>query len=350
MKKRIVILCGGKSGEHPISCVSAASVARTLKDSYQITPVGITRSGEWVSLSLDEVCSWNLKDLPEIEAEGRQEVEAVPGSGLFLAGSKVEADLVFPVLHGLGGEDGAVQGFLETCGLPYVGCGIFASAACMDKHYTKLILKASGIEVAPGITVDARGGVDAPAALEKIREEKIGWPVFVKPAWGGSSVGVAKVKSPEGLEGALKAAARVSWRILVEEGIKGREIECAVLQRRGEKPVAALPGEIIPSASASFYDFEAKYVDTSLCKVKVPADLDVQTSDAIRREAVKAFEAVDGRQLMRVDFFLKEDGSILVNEINTMPGFTEISMYPLAWQSLGMSYRQILVDLVENAA
>lgn len=350
MKKRIVILCGGKSGEHPISCVSAGSVARTLKDSYQITPIGITRSGEWVGIPLEELCSWSLKDLPEIKAEGRERAEAVPGSGLLLGGKNVEADLVFPVLHGLGGEDGAVQGFLETLGLPYVGCGIFASAACIDKHYTKLILKASGIEVAPGITVDARGGVDASGALRKLEEEKIGWPVFVKPAWGGSSVGVAKVEAPEGLEKALKDAAKVSWRILVEEGIKGREIECAVLQRRGESPVAALPGEIIPSSSASFYDFEAKYVDTSLCKVQVPADLDSDTSDAIRREAVKAFEAVDGRQLMRVDFFLKEDGRILVNEINTMPGFTEISMYPLAWQSLGMSYRQILVDLVENAA
>lgn len=347
--KRIVVLCGGKSGEHPISCVSAGSVVRTLKDCFQITPVGITRSGEWVEVPLEEVCSWNLKDLPEIKAEGRKKIEAVPGSGLFLDGKKIGADLVFPVLHGVGGEDGAVQGFLETLGLPYVGCGVFASAACMDKHYTKLILKASGLSVAPGITVDARGGIDAASVAKRLEEEGISWPVFVKPAWGGSSVGVAKVEKPEGLQKALEEACKVSWRILVEEGISGREIECAVLERKGEKPLAALPGEIIPGSPSAFYDFKAKYVDTSLCRVQVPADLDPSSQRAIRAAAVKAFEAVDGRELMRVDFFLKKNGQILVNEINTMPGFTEISMYPSAWKSLGMSYKEILVDLVENA-
>lgn len=346
--KKIAILCGGKSGEHSISCVSAGSVARTLKDEYRIIPIGISREGKWVLLPLEEVCSWNLKSLPEIEAEGKKGVKAVPGKGLYAGEEKLDADLVFPVLHGLGGEDGAVQGFLETCGLPYVGCGIFASAACMDKHFAKLILKASGLNVAPGITLDARRGLNASKVLEKLEEEEISWPVFVKPAWGGSSVGVSRVEKKGGLEAALKEAAKVSWRILVEEGVKGREIECGVLQRKGEKPVAALPGEIIP-ASSPFYDYNAKYINPSLCRIQVPADLEAEKQKEIRNQAVKAFEAVDGRELMRVDFFLKEDGKILVNEINTMPGFTEISMYPSAWQSLGISYKQILVDLVENA-
>ena len=348
MKKTVAILCGGKSGEHSISCVSAASVAKTLKEDYRIVPIGITREGDWVSVSLEEMCSWNLKSMPEIKPEGREEILVKPGCGLWAGEKKLDIDVVFPVLHGLGGEDGAVQGFLETCSLPYVGCGIFASAACMDKHYAKLILKASGLKVAPGITLDVRGGVDAPLALEKLEKEKISWPVFVKPAWGGSSVGVSKVEKKEDLGAAMEEASKVSWRILVEEGIKGREIECAVLQRKGEEPIAALPGEIIHQ-SAAFYDYEAKYVNPSLCRVQIPADLDEKDRENIRSQAVKAFEAVDGRELMRVDFFLKEDGQILVNEINTMPGFTEVSMYPLAWQNLGISYKQILLDLVESA-
>lgn len=348
MKKRIALLCGGKSEEHSISCVSAGSVAKTIRENYQLIPIGITREGKWVSLSLEELCSWSLKDFPEIKPEGRLEVTAVPGKGLCAGKEKLDIDLVFPVLHGRGGEDGAVQGFIETCGLPYVGCGIFASAACMDKHYTKLILKASGLKVAPGITVDARSGIEVSPVLEALESKGIGWPVFVKPAWGGSSVGISRIKDKEELGAALKKAAKVSWRILVEEVIRGREIECAVLQRKGEKPVAAWPGEIIPKG-AGFYDYEAKYVNSSLCRVESRADLAEEIRDEIRSQAVKAFEAVDGRELMRVDFFLKEDGEILVNEINTMPGFTEISMYPLAWQNLGVSYKQILVDLVESA-
>ena len=348
MKKKIAILCGGKSGEHSISCVSAGSVAKTLKEDYRIVPVGITRDGKWVSLSLEELCSWSLKSLPEIRPEGREEISLKPAGGLYCAGENLDVDVVFPVLHGLGGEDGAVQGFLETCGLPYVGCGIFASAACMDKHYAKLILKASGLKVAKGITLDARMGIEIAGVLEKLEEEKIAWPVFVKPAWGGSSVGVSRAEKKEDLAPALKTAEKVSWRILIEEGVRGREIECAVLQRKGERPMAALPGEIIPEGAA-FYDYEAKYVNPSLCSVKIPADLDEKTGEEIRRQAVKAFEAVDGRELMRVDFFLREDGQILINEINTMPGFTEVSMYPLAWQKLGMTYKQILIDLVESA-
>lgn len=347
--KKIAILCGGKSEEHSISCVSAGSVARTLKKDYRLIPVGITKGGKWVSLSLEELCSWNLKNPPEIESEGREEIAAIPGRGLYAGKEKLDVDLVFPVLHGIGGEDGAIQGFIETCGIPYVGCGIFASAACMDKHYTKLILEASGLKVAPGITVDARSGIEVSSILKTLEKKKIGWPVFVKPAWGGSSVGISRVKGKEDLRAALQKAAEVSWRILIEEGIKGREIECAVLQRKGEKAIAAWPGEIIPRNGA-FYGYEEKYVNPSLCRIEIKADLERETREEIRRQAVKAFEAVDGRELMRVDFFLKEDGQILINEINTMPGFTEISMYPLAWQNLGVSYRQILVDLVENAA
>ncbi|BDR53569.1 D-alanine--D-alanine ligase [Bombiscardovia nodaiensis] len=398
-KQRIVVLYGGRADEHPISCISAAGVLKAIdRERFEPIPVGITREGLWL-VGGEDPRGWDLggEHLPEVtvSAEARPVLlDIARGADGFYAGSHAELlarvsavsdspvvsfagaevpddqrqaltslghiDAAFPVLHGPFGEDGTVQGLLEMMGVPYVGCGVFASAACMDKHFTKILLQAAGIPVAPGITVDARtlaGGESIEASGDElvglVREAGLRYPVFVKPSRAGSSFGVVKVESENAkdLAQALFEASRHDWRVLIEEGIAAREIECAVFDPvEGQEPQTAWPGEIVldKPADDAFYDFDSKYMDSAASHVEVPAKLPEETLQAVRQTAARAFQAVDGRGLSRVDCFVLPDGQVMVNEINTMPGFTPISMYPKAWEATGLPYSRLITQLIDG--
>lgn len=373
-KKRIVVMYGGKADEHSISCISAASALRALDtDKFEAIPVGITKDGKWI-VNGENPLGWSLDEgLPTVEkTPGAKDVvlEVALGQDGFFAreddGTLTpfgHVDAVFPVLHGPYGEDGTIQGLFEMMGVPYVGCGVLASAACMDKHYTKVLLAAAGIPVAPGITLDARSfdkasefKTDADAIMAQVSEAGLQYPLFVKPSRAGSSFGVTKVEH-EGdaaeLAAAVYEASRHDWRILVEQGIDAREIECAVLcPKAGEAPQASWPGEIVLDKRAEgddqFYDFDSKYMDAAASHVEVPANLPEETLNLVRETAKKAFVAVDGAGLSRVDTFVTKDGKVMVNEINTMPGFTPISMYPKAWEATGVGYTDLITTLIEG--
>ena len=373
-KKRIVVMYGGKADEHSISCISAASALRALDtDKFEAIPVGITKDGKWI-VNGENPLGWSLDEgLPTVEkTPGAKEVvlEVALGQDGFFAreddGTLTpfgHVDAVFPVLHGPYGEDGTIQGLFEMMGVPYVGCGVLASAACMDKHYTKVLLAAAGIPVAPGITLDARSfdkasefKTDADAIMAQVSEAGLQYPLFVKPSRAGSSFGVTKVEregDAEELAAAVFEASHHDWRILVEQGIDAREIECAVLcPKAGEAPQASWPGEIVLDKRAEgddqFYDFDSKYMDAAASHVEVPANLPEETLNLVRETAKKAFVAVDGAGLSRVDTFVTKDGKVLVNEINTMPGFTSISMYPKAWEATGVRYTDLITMLIEG--
>lgn len=373
-KKRIVVMYGGKADEHSISCISAASALRALDtDKFEAIPVGITKDGKWI-VNGENPLGWSLDEgLPTVEkTPGAKDVvlEVALGQDGFFAreddGTLTpfgHVDAAFPVLHGPYGEDGTIQGLFEMMGVPYVGCGVLASAACMDKHYTKVLLAAAGIPVAPGITLDARSfdkasefKTDADAIMAQVSEAGLQYPLFVKPSRAGSSFGVTKVEH-EGdaaeLAAAVYEASRHDWRILVEQGIDAREIECAVLcPKAGEAPQASWPGEIVLDKRAEgddqFYDFDSKYMDAAASHVEVPANLPEETLNLVRETAKKAFVAVDGAGLSRVDTFVTKDGKVMVNEINTMPGFTSISMYPKAWEATGVRYTDLITKLIEG--
>ena len=373
-KKRIVVMYGGKADEHSISCISAASALRALDtDKFEAIPVGIAKDGKWI-VNGENPLGWSLDEgLPTVEkTPGAKEVvlEVALGQDGFFAreddGTLTpfgHVDAVFPVLHGPYGEDGTIQGLFEMMGVPYVGCGVLASAACMDKHYTKVLLAAAGIPVAPGITLDARSfdkasefKTDADAIMAQVSEAGLQYPLFVKPSRAGSSFGVTKVEH-EGdaaeLAAAVYEASHHDWRILVEQGIDAREIECAVLcPKAGEAPQASWPGEIVLDKRAEgddqFYDFDSKYMDAAASHVEVPANLPEETLNLVRETAKKAFVAVDGAGLSRVDTFVTKDGKVMVNEINTMPGFTSISMYPKAWEATGVRYTDLITMLIEG--
>lgn len=373
-KKRIVVMYGGKADEHSISCISAASALRALDtDKFEAIPVGITKDGKWI-VNGENPLGWSLDEgLPTVEKTPSAKdvvLEVALGQDGFFAreddGTMTpfgHVDAVFPVLHGPYGEDGTIQGLFEMMGVPYVGCGVLASAACMDKHYTKVLLAAAGIPVAPGITLDARSfdkasefKTDANAIMAQVSEAGLQYPLFVKPSRAGSSFGVTKVEH-EGdaaeLAAAVYEASRHDWRILVEQGIDAREIECAVLcPKAGEAPQASWPGEIVLDKRAEgddqFYDFDSKYMDAAASHVEVPANLPEETLNLVRETAKKAFVAVDGAGLSRVDTFVTKDGKVMVNEINTMPGFTSISMYPKAWEATGVRYTDLITMLIEG--
>lgn len=364
---RVAVLFGGVSSEHEVSLMSVESVLANLPQEYEVLRIGITKDGRWVEYTgkNDEITSgaW------EQDKSLRTAVLSPDRShkGFLLLGSDgwelAPVDICFPVLHGKHGEDGTIQGLFEMMGVPYVGCGVLASAACMDKHYTKVLLAAAGIPVAPGITLDARSfdkasefKTDADAIMAQVSEAGLQYPLFVKPSRAGSSFGVTKVEH-EGdaaeLAAAVYEASRHDWRILVEQGIDAREIECAVLcPKAGEAPQASWPGEIVLDKRAEgddqFYDFDSKYMDAAASHVEVPANLPEETLNLVRETAKKAFVAVDGAGLSRVDTFVTKDGKVMVNEINTMPGFTSISMYPKAWEATGVRYTDLITMLIEG--
>jgi len=370
-KQRIVVMYGGKADEHSISCISAAGVLRALDtDKFEAIEVGITKNGEWI-VGGEDPRKWNMSEgLPMVEKTDSSKdvvLDVALGQDGFFAReddgtltSLGHVDAVLPVLHGPYGEDGTIQGLFEMMNVPYVGCGVLASAACMDKHYTKVLLAAAGIPVAPGITLDVRDydaasefAAEADEMLAAVQQAGLQYPLFVKPSRAGSSFGVTKVEH-EGDAAELAAeASRHDWRVLVEQGIDAREIECAVLcPKAGEAPQASWPGEIVLDKRAEgddqFYDFDSKYVNSDASHVEVPASLPEETLNRVRETAKKAFIAVDGAGLSRVDTFVTADGEVMVNEINTMPGFTPISMYPKAWEATGVSYTNLITMLIEG--
>lgn len=348
MKKNVVVLFGGKSSEHDVSCISAQTVIKNIDiNLYNILLVGITKEGQWLFVdSLEEIVNgtWTKSGVPALISPDTTKKELVVFRDKTYESMKI--DVVFPVLHGLNGEDGTVQGLLELAKIPYVGCGVLASAVSMDKVYTKIIVDTLGIRQAAFVDVRLEMLDDMDNTV-MIVEDQLDYPVFVKPSCAGSSQGVSKAHDREELIAALKLAAQHDRKILVEETIIGREIECAVL---GAKDVEASGvGEIL--AAAEFYDFDAKY-NNAESKTVVNPDLSEKTVEKIRKSAVKIFKAVDGFGLSRVDFFVSEqDGKerVIFNEINTLPGFTAISMYPMLWKAQGIDTDVLVNKLLEMA-
>ena len=336
---RLLVLFGGRSAEHDVSCVTAVSVLRAVdRDRYEVVPVGITANGRWVLAEEAQrlLAAGETAALPPaLEARGTalEPFETLaPTSGPLV---------VFPLLHGPFGEDGTVQGLCELAGVPYVGSGVLGSAAAMDKIATKQLLVAAGLPV-PRFLGLRENEIDSGVA-DRVATE-LGWPAFVKPANLGSSVGVSKVAGPEELQGALAEALGYDEWVVVEEAIVGREVECGVL---GDlEPQASVPGEVRPSRD--FYDYEDKYVEGK-AELLVPAPLPAGVTADVQRLALAAFRAVRAEGMARVDFFYAEGRGLLVNEVNTIPGFTPISMYPRMWEASGVPYPELVDRLVTLA-
>lgn len=356
---RVAVVFGGRSPEHGVSCVTAGSVLGALdRDRYEVVPVGIARDGRWV-LAPDEPKRFAIEagQLPSVDETGTAlALPADPSAhGLVtLAAGQVprqlgQVDVVFPLLHGPFGEDGTVQGLLELAGVPYVGSGVLASAAGLDKHYMKVLLASHGIPVGRYVVVrDRDWHRDRKRVIEKIMD--LSWPVYVKPARSGSSIGITKVVAEDELDNAVEIARNHDPKVMVEAAIAGREIECGVLEGLGEgPPEASLPGEIVVRGEHQFYDFTAKYLPDEGTELNVPADLPAAVVEKVRSMAVTAFEALSCEGLARVDFFYTPDGSLLVNELNTMPGFTPSSMFPLMWAASGLEYPALVDRLIRLA-
>jgi D-alanine-D-alanine ligase len=337
---RLAVVFGGRSSEHGVSCLTAANVLRVIDTSrFDVVPVGITTDGRWVR----ENASWS--DLP---AGTLPSVD--PGLPPFGLDELRDVDVVLPLLHGPWGEDGTVQGLFEMAGVRYVGAGVLASSVAMDKPFTKTVFAAAGLPQIPYVAVHP-GQWDADRDRVVARVKALGLPVFVKPARAGSSSGVAMVESWEDLAPAIEQARDFDPKVLVEAAAQGkRELECGVIQQPDGTPVASAVGEIVVQADSAheFYDFEAKYLDGTSTNV-VPADIPEVLSERIRGYAVQAFEAIGCEGLARVDFFLTGDGGLVVNEINTMPGFTPYSMFPLLWEASGVTYAELVERLVQLA-
>ncbi|GHG37073.1 MULTISPECIES: D-alanine--D-alanine ligase family protein [Streptomyces] len=362
-KPRVAVVFGGRSSEHAISVVTAGAVLKAIdRTKYDVLPIGITREGRWAltadapeRMAIAERSLPDVAQLAESETGGvvlpvdpasREVVLHEPGS---LPQALGEVDVVFPMLHGPYGEDGTLQGLLELSGIPYVGAGVLASAVGQDKEYMKRVFVSYGLPVGPYEVIRPREWDRNPAeARKKIVEFAAdhGWPLFVKPARGGSSVGITKVDDLSGLDDAVEEARRYDPKIIVEALLRGREIECGVLEFE-DGPRASVPAEIPPVTDHDFYDFEAKYIDSA--SGLVPAPIGDEATAEVQRLAVAAYEAVSCEGLVRADFFLTEDGEFVINEINTMPGFTPISMYPRMWQESGVSYPELVDRLIQAA-
>jgi len=386
-RPRLAIVFGGRSTEHAISCVSARGVLAAVdRDRYEVVPVGIAPDGRWLVLPDDPAVLAGVgRELPEVRPEAGRGVILPPdpnGAALVAlepaaAGAAavaaslpaatdaptatrapalsaaagdpavrpdgLDVDVVFPLLHGPYGEDGTIQGLLEMAGLPYVGSGVFASAAAMDKQHMKTLLAAAGLPVG------AYAVVRAGETLTHADKERLGLPVFVKPARGGSSIGISRVDAWADLDTAIKTARESDPKVLVEAAIVGREIECGVLERLGGgEPETSVPAEVVVDSPAGFYDFEAKYSSSST-RLDVPADLPAETVDRVRAAAAAAFRALDCAGLARVDVFVSPAGDVILNEVNTMPGFTPSSLFPRMWAASGLDYPALVERLIELA-
>jgi len=342
-KLRVGLLFGGRSVEHEVSIASATSILGALDPArYDVTLVAVDHEGRW------HVGSPTLP--PEAAVRGDEVMlPAIPGMQSLIPTPKsvgiqtLPLDVIFPIIHGTGGEDGSLQGLLELAGVPYVGAGVLGSAVQMDKDVTKRLLEEAGLPVVPGRVLRERDAARRDGFPEIVRE--LGLPLFVKPADLGSSVGITKVKRAEDLAGAVAEAFRYTRKVLVEQAVDAREIEVAVLG--GEPPEASLPGEIVPKRE--WYDYEAKYVDEDT-ELLVPAPLPEATVAEAQRLALAAFRVVEGEGLARVDFFLdRKTGRLYLNEVNSLPGFTEVSMFPRLWRATGLSYPALIDRLIELA-
>ncbi|WP_326759342.1 D-alanine--D-alanine ligase [Streptomyces phaeochromogenes] len=362
-KPRVAVVFGGRSSEHGISMVTAGAVLRAIdRTKYDVLPIGITREGRWVltadepeRMAITERRTPDVEELAEsseggvilpVDPANREVVYSEPGSVPKALG---EVDVVFPMLHGPYGEDGTLQGLLELSGVPYVGSGVLASAVGQDKEYMKRVFISFGLPVGPYVVIRPREWeLDESTARKKIIDfaGEHGWPLFVKPARAGSSIGITKVDDLSGLDEAIAAARQHDPKFLVEALLRGREIECGVLEFE-DGPRASVPAEIPPVQSHDYYDFEAKYIDSA--PGLVPAPLTPEQTAEVRRLAVEAFDAASCEGLVRADFFLTEDGTFVINEINTMPGFTPISMYPQMWEATGVPYPELVDRLIQAA-
>jgi D-alanine-D-alanine ligase len=361
-KIRVAVVFGGRSTEHAISCASAGLVLSAIDaDRYEVIPVGITTDGRWVLTSGDPArLALSSGTLPSVESVATPGAEIVPAAGtgalqVRTAGDVPrdlgEVDLVLPLLHGAYGEDGTIQGLLEMTGTRYAGAGVFASAAGMDKEYMKLIMSARGLPIVRHVVVHDRDWRSGLGERKRILDEiaELGWPVFVKPARGGSSIGISRVTDPADLEQAIEAARSHDPKVLAEQAVDGMEIECAVLEGLdGGPPEASLPGHVLVDERSQFYDFEAKYL-TSQTTMQVPAPVPGAVAERIRQLACAAFDALSCEGLARVDFFYTTDGKILVNEINTMPGMTPASAFPMMWAATGLPLAQLIDRIIQTA-
>jgi len=361
IRPRVAVVFGGRSSEHAISCITASSVLKAIDpERYEVVPVGITADGRWVLESGDpeRLALTSADRLPEVDASrATVALSNEDGSSQLVVHEPTsvprtlgEVDVVFPLLHGPWGEDGTIQGLLEMAGVRYVGAGVLASAVGMDKHYMKVVFQAHGLPVLPYTVITSRRWkVDSAACREAV--ESLGYPVFVKPCRGGSSIGISKVQHPSELDEAVEEAARHDPKVLVEAAaVGGREIECGVIEGVGdEPPQASVVAEIRIDGSHEFYDFAAKYLPEEHTELAVPADLPDHLAKRVQELAVEAFEALSCEGLARVDFFVLPDGSVVINEINTMPGFTPSSMFPRMWAASGLDYPALVDRLIQLA-
>jgi D-alanine-D-alanine ligase len=363
----VAVVFGGRGPEHAISCLGGGNVLRVIdRDRYEVIPIGITTEGTWLQVT-DDPAKLAIADgeLPTVEAVAKPDAHVVPwayqGDSAVVASAPGhiphvlgDVDLVLPVLHGPYGEDGTIQGLLEMAGVPYVGAGVLASAVSMDKEYMKLIFRARGLPVGPHVVVRSS---DWPAAAQPTQSQArlaaqvqaLGWPVFVKPARGGSSLGTSKASDPGQLAAAIELARQFDPKVLVETAITAREIEVAVLEGLdGAPPDTSLPGELRLEGGEEFYDFEAKYLDQA-SGMLIPAPIPAADTEQIRQMAATAFTAVSAEGLARVDFFYPPDGQILVNEINTFPGMSPTSYFQKMWEATGLSFPQVIDRLLQTA-
>jgi D-alanine-D-alanine ligase len=339
---KLALIFGGRSSEHEVSVVSAEHVIAAAPPGVEIVPIGVTKNGVWLtteetraSLSRAQVAFSK-----EMQGRDRSRCQGLAESLRALEG----VDAVFPLIHGTHGEDGTLQGMLDLAGIPYVGCGVAASALGMDKALMKTTFRGAGLAVAEHVVIEAPEWTFDGSGRAREAEERIGYPAFVKPANGGSSLGVSKVGGREELVAAVAEAGRYDHKVLIEKAIEGREVECGVL---GNRDATASPiGEV--KHTREFYDYRAKYLDAST-QILAPADLPAETAARIQKMALAAFHSLDCSGLARVDFFLQDDGSLIIDEINTLPGFTPASMYPRLWQEAGVSYSSLVERLIDFA-
>ncbi|MDF1602845.1 D-alanine--D-alanine ligase family protein [Nocardioides sp. YIM 152315] len=359
-KPRVAVVFGGRSSEHAISCVTAGSVLAAIDpEQYDVVPIGIAIDGRWVLESGDpeRLRIQGPDRLPSVDGD-RATIALAPeaaSTGLVVTEPASpprtlgEVDVVFPLLHGPWGEDGTIQGMLEMAGVRYVGAGVLASAVSMDKAYMKVVLQAAGLPVLPWVVVTAREW-ERDAVRCRDQAARLGFPQFVKPARGGSSFGISKVHDASELDAAIEEAARYDPKILVEAAaVDAREIECGVLQALEGTPETSLPAELRVGGDHEFYDFAAKYLPGEHTEIDIPADLPAEVTEQVRELSVRAFTAVGCEGLARVDFFVLADGRVVVNEINTMPGFTPTSMYPQMWAASGVDYPALVDRLIRLA-
>ncbi|MDK7742123.1 D-alanine--D-alanine ligase family protein [Helcobacillus massiliensis] len=363
MSISVALLFGGRSGEHGISCVTAGGILRAIdRDRFTPIPIGITPSGRLVSVT-DDPDHWVIRDgrAPEVPEDGEEvllptvaKTAGKPSQLRVIRGGRVEhladVDVFLPLLHGPYGEDGTIQGLFDLLDLPYVGSGVLASAVCMDKDFTKRVLADAGIAVADGCVVRQEDWcTDEGRAEIRARVAELQAPLFVKPSRAGSSLGVSRIEDLDGLEEALRSAFEVDPKVLVEAGVNGREVECGVLRTSRRHPVRSTqPGEVAIGDDLEFYDFESKYFGKGTVRIDVPASISEERAAQVRDIAERAFVALDLETLARVDVFVTDSG-VIVNEINTMPGFTPFSMFPVLWENMGITYRELITELIDSA-